>query len=201
MKNRSFTVLIALAGLSIAAAGYALWQAGAARQNVTIDQTLFPDLIKQADDIMRIDISGDGQTITLQRQGKSWVLPQKTNEPADAARIAQLIAAMENLVLVERKTANPSRYADLKLGPPGKDKGDGTEVKLIDATGMILADAIVGKIAPSLGRVGGGFYARRTDQPASWLVQGMIDVPVGLADWAARKAPPHPPAPAKDSHK
>ena len=187
MKPRSFTFLTLLAVISVIAASYGLWQSGASRHALTVDRTLFADLATQKGDVARIEISANGETIALVRDGKSWFLPQKDRYPADSARLEGLIARLSQLVLIERKTASPARYGDLNLAAPGKDKGAGTEIKLFDGHDAVLADAIIGRTAPSLERVGGGFYARRVDEAGSWLVEGAINVPVNGLDWTKRE--------------
>ena len=114
---------------------------------------------------------------------KPGCLPQKDNYPTDGNHVERTISTLANLVLIEKKTASPARYAELKLEAPGQDKGAGTEIKLFDGHDAVLADAIIGRTAPNLGRVGGGFYARRVDEPPSWLVEGAIDISPNILAW------------------
>ncbi len=183
MNSRSLALLGTLAVLATGVAGYAVRNADHPAQNSAKGKLLFPDLPTRTGDIVRIEIDSAGEATVLERRDNSWILPAKSNYPADPDRIGQLLGTIAHLDLLEEKTSDAARYADLGLGPPGKDLGAGKEIKLLDAKGGVMADAVIGRNAMSLGRTGGGFYVRRADQPASWLVEGMIEIPQTAMEW------------------
>ena len=60
--------------------------------------------------------------MTLIRDGDSWLVAEKGNYPANAAKISQIVRAMADLTLVEPKTQKPDLYPRLEVEDPGQRK-------------------------------------------------------------------------------
>ncbi len=186
MRQRGLAGLVLVTLLAVAAA-YAVVAREAKRTHPAPQRVeLFPGLKETLPTAAKIEINNAGDLMTLERQDHVWTLPGKDHYPANQAGVAQLLATIGNLTVLEEKTSDPGRYADLALAPPSKETGAGREVKVRDDKGAVLADVVLGRIAVSLGRAGGGFYVRRADDPRSWLAEGAIDIPATLLDWTDR---------------
>ena len=184
--KRGFTLLL-ITGLAVFCAFVVVRQAEVQEQPQSVRQLLFPGLKADLSTLVKIEIDTAGEKQLMERHDDVWTLPAKDHYPANQARIAQLLSNITNLTVIEQKTSDPARYADLSLGLPSKEPGSGHEIRLMTEKGVIVADLIVGRIATSMGRSGGGYYVRRADADESWLAEGTLDLPAAEVDWAERR--------------
>ena len=63
------------------------------------------------------------------RDGDRWLVAEKGNYPANAAKISQIVLAMADLTLVEPKTQKADLYPRLEVEEPGKGKSTLVSVK------------------------------------------------------------------------
>jgi hypothetical protein len=182
VKTRDLIFLAALTMALVATAGLLVWRESGSGQPERQDHApLLPGFGAHLDDVAAIDV-GDTH---LRKQGDGWVIAQKYDYPADAVRVAGLLSTLGNMSVIEEKTSDPARYGELGLGEPGLQTGAGTPIRLASADGRELAMVIIGRTAPSLGRVGGGTYVRIGGDARTWLVEGVIRAPkdaLALAD-------------------
>jgi hypothetical protein len=123
--------------------------------------------------------------MTLIRDGDSWLVAEKGNYPANAAKISQVVRAMADLTLVEPKTQNPDLYPRIEVEDPGNGKSAMVAVK--DKSGGDLAQAIVGKRRyDRLGAGNDGVYLRKPGEAQSWLARGTLDPSGDPASWLDR---------------
>jgi hypothetical protein len=131
-------------------------------------------------------VSRDATTMTLIRDGDNWLVAEKGNYPANAAKISQIVRAMADLTLVEPKTQNPDLYPRLEVEDPGNGKSALLAVK--DKSGGDLAQAIVGKRRyDRLGAGNDGVYLRKPEEAQSWLARGTLDPSGDPASWLDRQ--------------
>ncbi len=124
--------------------------------------------------------------MTLIRDGDSWLVVEKGNYPANAAKISQIVRAMADLTLIEPKTQNPDLYPRLEVEDPGHGKSALVAVK--DKSGGDLAQAIVGKRRyDRLGAGNDGVYLRRPGEAQTWLARGTLDPSGDSASWLDRQ--------------
>ena len=187
MKRRGVLPVAALAVLAVIAASLAIVQS---RPSHTLPDTggkAFPGLAAQAGDAQRILITSSRGSYALAKQDGHWVLPDKADYPADSGKVGAFLATLADMDLLEPKTADPARYADLSLGRSRCGAtGAGKSVTIGGAGGLPLAAAIFGKAAPSLGRTGGGLYLRRAGEAQSWLASGLPTIPDTAERWMDR---------------
>src|SRR3984893_14044783 len=69
-----------------------------------------------------VTVPRNGTTMTLIRDGDSWLVAEKGNYPANAAKISQIVRAIADLNLVEPKTQNADLYPRLDIEDPGHGK-------------------------------------------------------------------------------
>src|SRR5437763_5367423 len=124
--------------------------------------------------------------MTYIRDGDSWLVAEKGNYTANAAKISQIVRAMADLTLVEPKTQNPDLYQRLEVEDPGPGKSALVVVK--DKSGGDLAQAIVGKRRyDRLGAGNDGVYLRKVGEAQTWLARGTLDPSGDPASWLDRR--------------
>ena len=145
----------------------------------------FPALADKLSDVASVTVERQGSTMTFIRDGDSWLVSEKSNYPANAGKISQIVRAMADLTLVEPKTQKAELYRRLELDDPGKGKSALVTVK--DKSGGAIAEAIVGK--RRYDRFGGGndgVYMRKPGDVQAWLARGSLDPSGDLPSWLDR---------------
>jgi len=146
-------------------------------------QPLLPQLHDHVNDVNAITLTGaEGKVLaTLKRDSNGWVVSEKNGYPADLAKIREFLLKLDQATLLEQKTSNPQRYADL-----GVD-----DVKDKDAKGVLvelsgLKEPLKLIVGNYNGAGGGGTFVRREGDAQSWLAKGNISVAKNTADWEKR---------------
>jgi hypothetical protein len=146
----------------------------------------FPALAARLGDVSSVAVSSNGSTMTLIRDGDSWLVADKGNYPANGAKISQIVRAMADLTLVEPKTQTASLYPRLEVEDPGNGKSALISVK--DKSGGTLGEAIVGKRRyDRLGAGNDGVYIRKPGEAQSWLARGTLDPSGDSVSWLDRQ--------------
>jgi hypothetical protein len=149
-------------------------------------QPAFPALAAKLGDVASVTVSRNGTTMTLIRDGDTWLVAEKGNYPANAAKISQIVRAMGDLTLVEPKTQNPDLYPRLEVEDPGNGKSALLAVN--DKSGGDLAKAIIGKRRyDRLGAGDDGVYLRKPGEAQAWLARGTLDPTGDAASWLDRR--------------
>ena len=186
MQSRSLILLASATAVLVATAIVVLASGDRGVSRAAPGQPAFPSLAAKLDDVASVTVSRDGTTMTLIRDGDSWLVAEKGNFPANAAKISQIVRAMADLTLVEPKTQNPDLYPRLEVEDPGHGKSALVAVK--DKSGGDLAQAIVGKRRyDRLGAGNDGVYLRRPGEAQSWLARGTLDPSGDSASWLDRQ--------------
>jgi hypothetical protein len=150
------------------------------------DERTFPALAARLGDVASVTVSRNGTTMSLVRDGDSWLVAEKGNYPANAAKISQIVRAMADLTLVEPKTQRPDLYPRLEVEDP--DSGKSALVAVKDKSGADLASAIVGKRRyDRLGAGNDGVYLRKQGEAQTWLARGTLDPSGDPASWLDRQ--------------
>ncbi len=149
-----------------------------------VDEPAFPDLRAKPDAVVKVTIRTKDGTVTLRRTSPAtWVAPDHYEYPAAAAKITKLVRQLNDMRLIEAKTSNPERYSRLEV----EDLADGTASRLIrleDADGNVLAEALIGKRLFRLtGTEPSGVYIRRPGDAQSWLASGGFDLDPEVESW------------------
>jgi hypothetical protein len=178
--------VLVLAVVTVVAASAAVWvtlQQPAAGPVQIGDEPAFPALREQPDAVAKVIITSPEGNFTLTRTADRWVAADRHGYPVAADKLRQLIVQLADMRLIEAKTSRPERYARLEV----EDVADGASSRLIrleDADGTVLAEAIVGKQRQRLtGAEPSGTYLRRPGEAQSWLASGGIDLDEQVQDW------------------
>jgi hypothetical protein len=186
MHARSLILLASATAVLVAIAIVVLASGDRGVSRAAPGQSAFPALAARLGDVASVTVSRDGTTMTLIRDGDSWLVAEKGNYPANAAKISQIVRAMADLTLVEPKTQNADLYPRLEVEDPGHGKSALVSVK--DKSGGDLAQAIVGKRRyDRLGAGNDGVYLRKPGEVQSWLARGTLDPSGDAASWLDRQ--------------
>jgi hypothetical protein len=184
MSPRAVLVLAAVTLITTGAAVYVTWQQPAARPVQISDEAAFPALRERSEAVAKVIITTPAGAITLVRGADDrWVTPDRNGYPIAADKLRQLILQLADMRLIEAKTSQPDRYARLEVEDVEAD-AKSRLVRLEDADGTVLAEAILGKRRERLtGTEPSGMYLRRPDEAQSWLASGGIDLDEEVTDW------------------
>jgi hypothetical protein len=186
MHARSLILLASATAALVAIAIVVLASGDRGVSRAAPGQSAFPALAARLGDVASVTVSRDGTTMTLIRDGDNWLVAEKGNYPANAAKISQIVRAVADLILVEPKTQNPDLYPRLEVEDPGNGKS--TLVAVKDKSGGDLAQAIVGKRRyDRLGAGNDGVYLRKAGEAQSWLARGTLDPSGDAASWLDRQ--------------
>jgi hypothetical protein len=176
--------LISLAVATLALVAIAIGERGLSR--AAPGMRALPALAQRLGDVVSVSIVHNGSTVTLLRDGDSWLVAEKGNYPANAAKLSQVVLAMADLDLVEPKTQKADLYPRLEVEDP--DKGKSSEVSIKDKSGAPLAELIVGKRRyDRLGTGNDGVYVRKPGDAQAWLARGALDLSGEMSSWLARR--------------
>jgi hypothetical protein len=186
MQSRSLILLASATVVLVAIAIIVLASGDRGISPAAPGQPAFPALAAKLGDVASVTVSRNGTTMTLIRDGDSWLVAEKGNYPANAAKISQIVRAMADLTLVEPKTQNADLYPRLEVEDPGNGKSALVAVK--DKSGGDLAQAIVGKRRyDRLGAGNDGVYLRKPGEAQTWLARGTLDPSGDPASWLDRQ--------------
>ena len=184
MRARSFIAFTLVTLVLLAGAIYAFTSQRGTTQLPTGGAAAFPELNAKVNDAAEIAIVNFKGTLTLKRQGDGWILVERQGYPVPFDRVKELLVALTQLKLLEPKTKEPERYERLAVQDIGPKESEAVSVTVKDASGEVLAAAIVGKRNETLyGKAGGGTYLRRAGEAQTWLAEGLVKVGVTHKDW------------------
>ena len=186
MQSRSLILLASATVVLVAIAIVVLASGDRGVSRAAPDQPAFPPLAAKLGEVASVTVSRNGTTMTLIRDGDSWLVAEKGNYPANAAKISQIVRAMADLTLVEPKTQNSDLYSRLEVEDPGNGKSALVAIK--DKSGGDLAQAIIGKRRyDRLGAGNDGVYLRKQGEAQAWLARGTLDPSGDPASWLDRQ--------------
>jgi hypothetical protein len=186
MTPRSFVYLAAAAVLSALLAVVTFAAGNRWGGEPAGGDKLMPALAASIDRVAEIAIRQGEDTAVLERHPDgTWTLKSRGGYPVDVAKVGTLLRGLGEAELVEAKTSRPDKYAVLELDDPSAKGAKARLVKVTDAKGNAIAEAVLGKKRPdgySTGKAG-GTYVRRPGNAQTWLADRALDAPVATADW------------------
>src|ERR1700736_200340 len=186
MQSRPLILLASATAVLVAIAIVVLATGDRGVSRAAQGQPAFPVLAAKLGDVASVTVSRNGTTMTLIRDGDSWLVAEEGNSPANAAKLSQIVRAMADLNLVEPKTQNPDLYPRLDVEDP--EHGKSALVAVKDKSGGDLAQAIVGKRRyDRLGAGDDGVYLRKPGEAQTWLARGTLDPSGDPSSWLERQ--------------
>ena len=185
MNPKVFLVLAAITLATTVAATFAVLSQPAVTTLQFVDEPAFPALRENPDAVAKLVVATPEGTITLVREtGDRWAALERYGYPVDRKRVRDLVVALADMRLIERKTAQPERYARLQVEAPDAEGAQSQLVRLESADGKVLAEAIIGKQRDRLtGTEPSGTYLRHPDEAQSWLASGGLQIDREIGRW------------------
>ncbi len=145
-------------------------------EGVFVPGTLaFPGLAPRLANAQKIELTRHGQATTLNRDGDTWRIEQSGGYPARGERIHELLTGLTELRLVEERTADPARYADIGVDDPAREGSTAAQLRVLDGQGGVIAELILGRRrVRTQGNVPESIYVRRPSEQKSWLAEGRM---------------------------
>ncbi len=182
MQKRGFLVLAAATMLCIALAVFATVSGDRFVSAPAAAHYAFPALSGRLGDVTSVELSRGKTRIDFNQVAKRWLIVEKGNYPAKAAKVRKLVLAFADLTLVEPKTQLPALYPRLDVEDPAAGKS--TLVVLRNRKGQVLAQLIIGRQRyDRLGEGVDGVYVRKPGEARSWLARGSLDVSNDAMTW------------------
>jgi hypothetical protein len=138
-----------------------------------------PGLQAALNDVDRVAIvkAGSAPVATLERRGDAWVVIEKDGYRADVAKLRQGLRTLTEAKVLEAKTATPELYDKLGVEDVSGANAGGVAVT-IAAAGKDIGAVILGQAVGSKQR-----YARRANEPQSYLLDRNPDFPKNTSQW------------------
>jgi Domain of unknown function (DUF4340) len=185
MTPKAFVTLAVITLVAVAGAAFAVLSQPGTTALQLVDEAAFPSLRENPDAVAKIVVTTPDGSITLVREtGDRWAALERYGYPVDRQRVRELVVALADMRLIERKTAQPEFYDRLQVEDPDAENAKSHLVRLEAADGTVLAEAIIGKQRYRLtGTEPSGTYLRRPGEEASWLASGGVQIGGEVAEW------------------
>jgi hypothetical protein len=175
-------ILIALATVLVV---FTAWQTSREKAPATSIHTenLYPGLVDQINDVTGLTIRSTQATTELSRKRDEWVVANRDNYPATFANVKNTLLNIANATVVERKTANPERYA--QIGVADLDDAD-SKATLVDIKGgpdSTLVSLLIGNERSASQLNARQYYVRKSGEAGALLVEGELNVSAEPQDW------------------
>lgn len=163
MSRQRFISLLVAAVIAISAALYLSGRRNAAP--VQQGAALLPSLAAELDSITALSIRRGSAvpTVTVHERNGHWTVAERSDYPADVSKVRKLVLALSDAKIIEQKTSNPVNYPVIGVEDPSLAGAAGAEISVTAKDGKHAV--IVGKAS------GGGNFARRAGEQASFLVE------------------------------
>jgi Domain of unknown function (DUF4340) len=150
-----------------------------------VDEPAFPELRADPDAVAKVTIETPDGSFTLVRQDEGrWVAPDRFDYPVAIDQVRDLVVALADMRLVERKTSLAERYERLELRDLNAEGAKSKLVRVESADGEVLAEAIIGKQRQRLtGHQSSGTYIRRPSEAQTWLASGSVQPDLEVQNW------------------
>lgn len=146
---------------------------------------LLPDLLQKPDQISKIVLQDNRQTLTLQKKDDVWMAIERNNYPILSSRVQELLQSLANLRIVEPKTTNPEFYKQLDVGDVRSEDSQALLISVQDVYNDHLANLYIGKREGV--RLGEEYqehiFVRKAGDNQAWLVRGTIPYANDISDW------------------
>lgn len=147
---------------------------------------LFPALEARINDVAIIEIRKGTDSAVLGLEDGEWRLISRDGFPAEFEKIKGLVMGLSKSTILEAKTSNSALYSRIGVEDPESANATSSLITLKDKASGVLASVIVGQRASDAGNSMGvdrGTFARRANEPESFLVKDLPAVDPTLMAW------------------
>jgi hypothetical protein len=145
MTRKQFLILV-LALIVLGGASLALfWQDIASYQasGAKIGGRVLPEF--KVADVTEVRLQDAKGSATLQRKESGWVVAERNGYPANAQAIGDFIIKLADLKITQADAVGESLWPRVNLAAPDAKEGGGLLVEFKNASGKVLAAAVLGK--------------------------------------------------------
>ena len=151
-------------------------------------EAFVPELTKRINSVGAIEVTQGGSTLTIARDGSAWKVRERSGFPANAEQARTLLVALAQAQLVEPRTSIKEKLGLLELEEPTEKDAKSRRVRILDTSGSVISDVVIGKTRfDAFGSGKGGIYVRRSAEAQSWLATGDPKVTAEIKDWIDTK--------------
>ena len=184
IKPQQFIVLAAATAVSVVLALGVYVSNNNWSKGTVVGAAFLPDLASRINSVGAVEVTQGGSTITLVRDGAAWKVKERDGFPAKPEGPRALLVALAQAQLVEPRTAVAEKLPMLELEDPAAKDSKSRHVRVLDESGKVISDVLLGKTRyDAFGSGKGGIYVRRAGETQSWLATGDPKVTSDLKDW------------------
>jgi uncharacterized protein DUF4340 len=185
-KRRQVYILLGATAVALALATAAVFQQSSSTAPQFQQHPFFPGFSGRLEQLGEIAITAKTGSFHVRLQQGKWVIPERSNFPADSGQVRSTALGLADLTVLEPKTGRADWLSYVGLIAPDKG-GDAVDVKLSDNGGAPIGELLAGHIqgaADDLGR--NTLYVRHPDENQSWLARGSLTLKSNVTDWLDR---------------
>ena len=188
MQTKSVIALMIAAAVSAAVAATVSLSGGGHRADPLAGTPVLPRVKADPSAVAKVILTHAKSVITLTRSDGAWIVAEKSNFPADPAKVRKMLLGLAQIVYVEPKTVRPDLFLRLNVEDPGKEKSQSILLEVDDEKGAALGKLIVGRRRiDELGGGNDGVYFRFDGQTQTWLAKGTLDIDTDVVQWLDRR--------------
>lgn len=188
MKGKYLTALAAVTAVIAVAAIIATRMQAPSGPEAGLGEAIYPGLAAKLNAVEKFTVARKEGNFTLVRNGDAWTAMEKSDYPADFAKIRRTMLEIADLKKLEAKTSSSANYAALEVEDLTALDAKSTRVVLEDSNGATVVDLFVGKARFGRGGAeGDGVYVRKAGEAQSWLAKGRLTVDRDVVQWLDRK--------------
>jgi hypothetical protein len=171
MKGKTFLILLVATGLLLALWFFRFGKDEHAGQ-VKMGEKLFADMPVNA--VATVTVADSENKVVLVKGDKVWQVDDRGGYPADFDQLRELVVKLSRLKIGRSFSASTESLNRLSLMAPSATdtSSTGKQITLVDASGKILADVILGQSRETDSGEGGGQYLKKVDADTVFLVDG-----------------------------
>ena len=176
MQTKTFQILSGITVAAVVLAIVAILGQPRFESTDTEGGSILPTLVKDSERLKTVVIRQNGETISLDWDGKFWRAREKHNYLANTERVSNLLVTLAKMSKIEGKTKLPERYNRLEVEDPTSKNARSRQISLIDKDGKEIGSVVLGKKQYNIGSQGNNTYVRLQDDPQVWLAAGEVVV-------------------------
>ena len=149
---------------------------------------VFAGLDEKLNDVSSVEIQDASRRYSIKRVGDGWGIGELNGYPANFEKLKTVLVQLAQLRYLEPKTSDPERFNRLNLRDVSVKGAKSKKITVKDKDGKVLAEGLIGRENAELfGTDRGGMYMRIGGKKESWLIEGLVKLGSGPADWVSRK--------------
>lgn len=184
--NQKRLAIAALAALALLALGLVL--RGQRQPPAAASESgkpLFPGLLDRINEVAAMHVTTATGGYRIVRQEGGFGVAEKGGYPVEQGQVVKNVLAIAELKKLERKTADPARYAEIGVQDVPTPDSSTKIVSLRDASDKELAALVLGQTRT--GRNSKSIFVRKVGDPQAWLVEGNLDLREDATAWLDKK--------------